>query len=492
MALEAQTPDELQNLLLARQNPIRVALQGPIYGVEDFQAGHLFASQLQLFKLVAAAIMNIFLVMRHTRGDEEKGRYEVIRSLPVGRLAMPHAAMIVALCVNGLLAISQGLLLWALGVGGIDMMGAFTYGAMLGATGLFFAALAAFFAQLSHSARDATSYAFLFLVGSYLVRAVGDQASETLSLISPFGLVMRAEVFVQNRWWPIFTLLVLALIICILAYTLNARRDMEQGLLPQRRGKAYASPFLCSPAGLAWCLNRNTLISWAVGMFAFGAALGGLLGEAEVFGESDAFRMMMPQSPDFSATELFTMLINVILIIICIAPALILLFKHLGEEKEQRTEQILSGAVSRRNYLAGYVTISFIASVVMPLLTTLGLWLVGSFMMEIPITFGRMFLAIMVYVPALWVVIGLGVLIIGLLPKAAILCWAYFAYLFVVGFFGDLLNVPQWATRLSPIGFIPRLPLDEVHVITLLILTAVAACLTTSGFIFYRRRDIMA
>jgi len=490
--LEAQPQEEIIQGLVARQNPIRVAIQGPVYGLEHSQAGNLFVSQMLLFKIVAVAIMNIFMIIRHTRGDEEKGRYEVMLSLPVGRLAMLHATMITAICVNAVLAVTQGLILWALGISGVDFAGAFTYGAVLGVSGLLFAALTAVFAQLTHSARDATNYVFIFLLMAYLVRAIGDPVSELLARTSPIGLVMRAEVFAQNYLWPVLTVLVQAFVVGVLAYLLNARRDIEQGLLPQRQGRAQASIFLRSSVGLTWRLNRSTFVSWVVGMFAFGAALSGLLGEAEIFGESEAFRTMMPHAHNFSATELFTMLINTILALVCIAPVLILVFKLRGEETEQRTEQVLSGAVSRAMHLAGYVVIAFIASVLIPFLTTFGLWIVGFFMMDDPISFGTMLMAIMVYVPALWVVLGLAVFIVGLFPKATMLCWAYYAYIFIVGFFGDLLGLPRWAMRLSPVYFIPRLPLEEVNNITLLVLILVAGSLTLLGFVFYRRRDIVS
>jgi len=260
--------------------------------------------------------------------------------------------------------------------------------------------------------------------------------------------------------------------------------------LPQRQGKADASIFLRSPAGLAWRLNRSTFISWAAGMFVFGAALSGLLGEAEIFGDSEAFRMMMPYAYNFSAVELFTILINAIIALVCIAPVIILMFKLTGEELAQRTEHVLSGAVSRTNHLAGYVIIAFIASVLIPFLTSLGLWAVGFFMMDSPIAFGVMLLAIMVYVPALWVMLGIAVFIVGRFPKATMLCWAYYGYIFVAGFFGGMLGLPVWAMRLSPVYFVPQLPLEEVSSITMLVLTFAAGGLTLLGFIFYRRRDI--
>jgi len=487
------TAEELQGLLVMKYNPAHIALQGPFFAADSFQVGHFYAVEMHLFTLIAVSIFNIFLVMQNTRGDEEKGRYEVLRSLPIGRLATFHAVMITAGVVNLFLAISHGILLSVLGISGITTAGAFTYGASLAVTGIFFAALSALLSQFSHSSRTVTGYAFLVLIASYLLRAVGDVTSESLARISPLGLPLRVEAFVSNQLWPLFLMLVWAFALFGIAYVLGARRDIGQGLLPERQGKNYASVFLRTPLGLVWRQNRNTLFSWTIGLFGFGAALGGILRDAEYFaGENGAFQMLIPASADFSAVELFTMFLNVGFAIVCIAPVLVLIFKALREEKEGRAEPILSRAISRPRYLVSYIVLALLASLLMPFATSLGLWSVSSLMLETPLAFGSLLYAMMVYVPALWIMLGLGIFVIGIFPKVAPLCWAYFTYIFIVGFFGDLLNMPLWAMQLSPFYHIPQLPLETMRVFPLLTLTAAALALTVCGLMCYRRRDVIA
>ena len=487
------TAEELQGLQIMKYNPAHIALQGPFFAVDSFQIVHFYAVEMHLFTLIAVAILNIFLVMQNTRGDEEKGRYEVLRSLPIGRLSAFHATMVVAVIVNILLAISHGVLLSVLGISGITTAGAFTYGASLAATGILFAAVSALLSQLSHSTRAVTGYAFLVLIASYLLRAVGDVTSETLARISPLGLPLRVEAFVTNQLWPLFVMLGLAVVLFAVAYFFNARRDIGQGLLPERQGKGHASAFLCTPLGLTWRLNRNTLFSWGVGLFGFGAALGGILRDAEHFaGENGAFQMLVPASADFSAVELFTMFLNVGFAIICIAPVLVLVFKALREEKEGRAEPVLSGAVSRIGYLASFITLAYVASLVMPFVITVGLWFVSSLMMEVPLAFGSLIRSMMVYVPAIWAMLGLAVFIVGAFPKLAVFCWVYFTYIFIAGFFGELLSMPSWAMGVSPFYHVPQLPLEDMRVPPLVILTVVALALTVCGLAFYRRRDVVS
>ena len=486
------TPEELQGLLIMKENPAHIALQGPFFAVDTFQVAHFYAVEMHLFTLIAVSILNIFLVMKNTRGDEESGRYEVLRSLPIGRLAAFHATMITALIVNISLALSHGILLSVLNISGITTAGAFTYGASLAVTGIFFAALSALLSQLSHSTRAVTGYAFLVLIASYLLRAVGDVTSEPLSLISPFGLPLRAEAFVSNRLWPFSIMLISAFSLFCISYFLNARRDIGQGLLPELQGRNYASVFLKTPLGLVWRQNRSTLLSWAIGLFCFGAAFGGILLDAEHFaGENGAFQMLIRTSADFSTIELFTMFLNVGFAIVCIAPVLVLIFKALHEEKEGRAEPLLSRATSRPHYLLSFVALAFFASLLMPFVTIAGMWFVSSLMMETPLAFAQTLHSMMVYVPALQIMLGLGIFIIGVAPKASVLCWIYFTYIFIIGFFADLLNMPSWAINLSPFSHIPQLPLDDMRLFPLLTLSAAAIILAALGVMFYRKRDLI-
>src|SRR5690625_2936230 len=109
----------------------------------------MMAHQMLLFTGLAVAIMSILLVARHTRADEEDGRIEMIRSLPTGRLANLNATVLVVSGVNVLLALMVGFGLYALGIESMDLHGSLLYGAALGATGIFFTAVTALFAQLS-------------------------------------------------------------------------------------------------------------------------------------------------------------------------------------------------------------------------------------------------------------------------------------------------------------------------------------------------------
>lgn len=90
-------------------NPAMIAMLGPAYGLDNYTNGAMFSQMMLLFTIIAVAIMNIFLVTKYTRKEEEEGRSEVIRSLPVGRLSNLSAVMLAGLLINTVIALVVGL-----------------------------------------------------------------------------------------------------------------------------------------------------------------------------------------------------------------------------------------------------------------------------------------------------------------------------------------------------------------------------------------------
>jgi len=474
------------------KNPGMIALMGPVYGADNYTVGAMYSNTMFIWVALTVGAMNILLVIRHTRADEEKGRAEVVRSLPTGRLAPLNAAMLSALTVNIILALLTGLGVGAPGVETIAFLPSMLYGAALGAIGLFFAAVAALFAQLSSSSRAATGFSFLALCLFFVMRAAGDVGSEALSLISPLGLIQRTALFVDNNVWPSIIVLTEAAAVSAAAYALSALRDIDQGFIAARPGRRQASRFLRTSLGLALKLLRNTIIAWAVILFCLGASYGTILADIETFvAESPFYQMVIGANNDYSTMEMFTATVNVIASIAAVAPLLMIALRPRAEEREGRAEAVLARPVSREQYLGGYVLPAFAASVIFPAASASGLYVSSAAVLGEPITIGFLLKANLVFVPALWVMIGVAVFLIGAIPKATGVIWAYFGFSFFTEFIGRMLNLPDWLGKITPFGYIPVLPVDDINLVTLCILGATGLALTLIGSVFYERRDMV-
>src|SRR5690606_30753103 len=105
---------ERQVMAETMKNPAMTAMVGIGYGIDDYTIGAMMAHQMLLITAIVIGIMNILFVVRHTRADEEDGRIEMIRSLPVGRLSNLSGTIVVSLGMNIVIALLIGFGLYAL------------------------------------------------------------------------------------------------------------------------------------------------------------------------------------------------------------------------------------------------------------------------------------------------------------------------------------------------------------------------------------------
>lgn len=83
-------------------------------------------------------------------------------------------------------------------------------------------------------------------------------------------------------------------------------------------------------------------------------------------------------------------------------------------------------------------------------------------------------------------------MLVGLFPKGTGLIWGYYALTFFLLFLGRMDMFPAWAVRVTPLGWVPLLPIDEPNWIVLSVMAAVGAGLAALGIWLYTKRDINA
>ena len=98
--------------------------------------------------------------------------------------------------------------------------------------------------------------------------------------------------------------------------------------------------------------------------------------------------------------------------------------------------------------------------------------------------------ATLAYLPAALVLGGIGVALFGWAPRFGGLVWAALTVCVLVGWLGEVLQLPDAVVRLSPYDRTPQVPLVGLDWTPLLVLTAVAVALTAAGFAGLRRRDL--
>ena len=481
------TQTEMMQLAVTMDTPAMIAMMGKVYGMEQLSQASMMAQECLVWYLISIAIMNIFLVNRHTRVDEELGRLEMFRAMPVGRLTGSMATILFAFAVNLLIALFSAAGLIVLDIGGTTVEGALVLGFAIGAVGFVFAGLTLLAAQVFSTARGVSGFCFALIGVFYIMRALGDISGSALSLVSPIGLGLAIEAFYRNDVLPVVVLFAEGLIFSAVALVVCTIRDHGMGVIAARKGREHASRFLRSPLGLAWNLSRGTSIGWAVGMFLLAASYGSVCGDINRFVEgNDLLSQMLGADGSSIIIDNYIALIFAIMSLVVSIPVVLTVLRIHGEEKRGRLEQIFSKSVPRQRLYGCFILVALVESLVFELSLSTGL--VAASGGELEMT--PIILCGLSYLPAIWAVAGLAVLLVGYLPRLSALVWAIFAYTFIVLYFGKIMNVPEWAVRITPFGNIPNVPVEDFALMPLVVLTLVAVALALPGLKRFNERDI--
>ena len=333
-----------------------------LYGrLDGSSLGALTTWRYGIWAGIFAALLAIFVVIRHTRSDEEAGRLELVGSAVVGRQAALVAALTTAAAP---LVVVSALLCLALPLVGLPAAGSAALALGIGCCGLAFTGVAAVAAQLTSSASTARGIALAVLGVAFVLRGVGDSAGAAgpswLSWASPLAWIQLAQPFAAERWWVLALPLAVAAGGTGLAFELAARRDQGAGLLPDRPGRATASAFLRGPFGLAWRLQRGALLGWAVGYaFTFAASGAAAKGVGQLFGTSSALEHEFTRLGGQAAiTNAYLAALMLLAGLVAAAYAISVVLRLRTEETGGQAEPVLATATGRIRWALSHITVA--------------------------------------------------------------------------------------------------------------------------------------
>ena len=442
-----------------------------------------------------AALVAIFVVIRHTRSDEEAGRLELAGSAVVGRQAALVAALATAAAGVGAVSV---LLCAVLPLTGLPAAGSAVLALGIGCCGLAFTGIAAVAAQLASAARAARGIALGVLGVAFVLRGVGDSAGASgpswLSWASPLAWIQLARPFAAPDPW------VLALPVAVgaagtgLAFALAAHRDLGAGLLPGRPGRATASAALRGPFGLAWRLQRGALAGWAVGYaFIFAICGAAAQGIGQLLGTSSALKREFTRLGGQAAiTNAYLAALMLLAGLVAAAYAVSVIGRLRAEETGGTAEPVLATATGRVRWAFSHIAVAVggaaLLLAVAGVATGLGYGLrTGSAGTWV----ARMTGAALGQLPSALVLAAVAIALFGVLPRASVGgAWTALGLVVVISLFGQALQLSHWILDVSPFTHAPRLPGGPVQAAPLLWLCAVALALSAVGLAGLRRRDI--
>lgn len=474
------------------KNPALSFLYGQLHGSS---LGALTDWRFLTYAAVYAALMSVFLVIRHTRADEQAGRLELVGSAAVGRHAPLTAALAVAAAANVAVMVLMAVVLIA---AGLPVAGAVAFGLAAGGCGLVFAAVAAVTAQVSETARGGRGLAFAVLGAVFLLRGIGDSAGARgptwLSWLSPVGWSELVRPFTAPRWWALALLAGTAATLAGLAYALAAHRDQGAGLIPARSGPPHAGRWLRGPLGLAWRLQLAGLIGWTFGLFVEGAAVGSVAkGIGSLFGNNPGLKQAFERIGGQAAlTNAYLAGVMSLAGLVAAAYAVSGVLRLQAEESAQRADPVLVTPIGRVRWAVSQLAVTVLGAAVVLAASGLGTGLLygaraGDLGTQVP----RLLGAAMVQLPAVAAVAAVAMLAYGVRSSWAVAAgWTALGLATLITLFGPALRAGQWLLDISPFSHVPRLPGGVLSAAPLLWLTGAAVALAAVGLAALRHRDL--
>ncbi len=466
-----------------------VALYGKIY--DPTSLGAVALIKLTAFGAALVAVLFVFIVIRHTRAEEESGRLELVDSGAIPRSSALSAALVIGM---GGSVVLGGLTAGGIALAGLPVAGALAFGLSWALTGIVFSSLAGVAAQLTRSARTAVGLGMAAVAGAYLLRAVGDLSEGDpgiASWLSPIGWSQQIRPFAGDRWWVALIPIAVAALLVLVAFWLQRTRELGDGLLSiERPGPAAGR--IRGAFGLAWRQHRGAIAFWIAGLAIMGAILGSIAGDVTGLLDSPQMRAyLVALGGEQGLVDAFLAAEVSIMGVIISAFGAMVVGRLRSEEALGRAELLLSTASRRSTWVGSHTLIAFGGVVTLLAVTGAAIGCAHGLAIGDPVgQAGRMTVAALAQVPAAWVPAGIAVLLFGYRARWVPAIWGLFAAFLVIGEFGPLWKLPDWMLNLSPFVHSPRLPGGTAAPVTLMELGAVAVICVLFGLVLFRRRDL--
>lgn len=473
-------------------NPLTNAILGPIVPLSK-EGAVLWRGMLQ--GAIALMIGSSFTVIRHTRSDEESGRYELIYGNGKGRYAAVTAAIILGLAGS----LVSGMLVFAiLTVSGFSILGSLLAGATMCSAGMFFTGIGILISQLVQDSGSARGIIFALYFFTMVPMIVNNTAGGNTFWVwlAPEAWFRITSPFGENNFSTLLVFTVLSIIPVMFAYYILDNRDLGSGVFKEKLG-LEDSLRLKSPLALTWRQHKKTIIVWCLGMVFIGGAVGFIAPNI-----SESISEMLVNMSTWAETmskmgnrEGF---ISVTIYILGLMAgtsvygiSVVLNLKR--EESEHFAEFLLAYPVSRLKLMSSYLVMAYAGSAIILLVLGTAVGLGWGYASKDMWLVSKTLVMSLTKIPSVWVIIGIAALLHGWLPRvSAVLSWCMLGLFIIIEMLWEAGIVGWSVMKLTPFGYSHySIPTDELSVLSLSLLVLLSVAFTFAGFIGFKRRNLL-
>ena len=480
------------------KNPAMVGLFGPtpINNPTNYSLGPIFGQTMTLITGLTFAIISIIYVVNRSRKEEDDGITELFRSYSIGKLANTTALVMELLLLNLIMAVLLALSIEVQNVAGLNHLESnFLFAFTTSAQGFLWGMFALLFGQIFSEASTTKGMTFGLLGLLYIVRMLTDVTNLSIDWFNPLSWSYLAFPYVKGHenWLAVFLTFLLAFLILGISYILELKRDVGVGYLPERKARLHGKKGHFGFPGLVLNLEKKMIIGWLLASFVLGLVYGSMFGQMDQFISSNKTVKELFVGNETAASAIrgnFMVTLFSILSILIAAFGVILLTKMVSEERKNRLEALYALPLSRLKVYSTYLLIAILSVILAQFLALFGIFIeqLGN---KNALSFLEIMKSGMIWLVAVIFVLAILSLLLGLVPRLAELIWVYLAFLLFMTYLGKLLSLPKWLENLSIYNYIPKLPVENMNLPTVLFILILSVFLVLLGFEAYRRRDLI-
>jgi ABC-2 type transport system permease protein len=472
-------------------NPAVRMLNGVPAGL-DTAAGFALWDAGWMWQLLLA-VWAILTTTRLLRGEEDLDRADLVLAGPLRATRATAVTLAVIVAAGSVVGIATALTLVMLGQPAVDSI---LLGVALASFSATFVGVAAVTSQLVDVRRRAAGLAAAVLGVAWVLRMVANSADSRawLRWSTPMGWIDELALYAGPAPLALLPLVVVPVLLAAGAVALRARRDIDAALLVAESGRPPRLRGLGGPLAFAWRSNRAVLLAWVVGLAAYSAVMGGLLGTMIEWlaGDEGYQQLLAAMGLDAAASNkgFLAFIATMIGLAVCLQVSW-RLGSARAEEESGRLEGMLARPVGRWRWLAGHATLAGLGAALLVVVAGLSLWLGAVAVGSSEIVLGDALRAAGNVGPVVTLVAGLGIATFGLVPRLTV---ALPVVLTVVGYvlamIGPALDWPQWVLDLSPFTHLALVPAQPWAATSGAVMLALGVLSAAVGFLAFSRRDV--
>lgn len=469
-------------------------LLGPVSAIDT--VGGYTVYKCFVFLTAIGAVWGLLIATRLLRGEEDAGRWQLVLAggTRAGRATV--ATLTALFAAVGVVFVGTTAITLLSGRNPDVGFGAgptLLYGLSLTIAPAVFVAVGALTSQLGRTRRVATGLGMAVFGITFMLRMIADSGESTKWLLwaTPFGWTERMRPFGTNDPRPLLLAVAVVAVLLIEATRLASTRDAGAGVVATSDVTRLRPFGLASPLRLAVRLDTPVLSAWCIGAIAAGFAFGIVANVASGVvssSVSDTLRKFGVHGGSF-VLQYFGIAFLLVATVVALLPVSEIAAAA-DDESSGRLVHLLAQPVRRTMMLGGRVALAAVTIVTTGLLTGVAAWL-GAKTQGVDPGLGRMAGAGLNTVPTALVVLGIGVLMLAVAPRAATgTVYGVVIASLLIDLLTTLVSGTSWLNRVSLFHYMALAPSEHTDARTVLITLTAAVGLCGLALAFFERRDV--